>query len=440
MKILENITTGYKRIATGIAIVLFLTVMYMALIPGGSVAASGVYGALSGTPIAGALVKIVEWPQYNATTDSNGNYTMPDVPEGTYLISASAPGYTTNVSSVTVMGGTTVYKNFTLTSGYNWYFAEGSITDSTDAYVQLSNPGATPVNVDVKFMLTDGTVVTNTSVIPENTTRIVDAKQVLPTPSYFSIQVLSDKKIAAERTMVFSEMNWGGKIIDDVHETIGTTELNTTWYFAEGSITADTFAYVQILNPNAVNANVTVEYMKTDGTVITTSKNLRATSRDYFDPRDVLPLPSYFSVRVTSDIPIMSERTMVFANISWGGKIINGFHDTIGSTKLSNTWSIGGGYIAEGVESYIQILNPNNQNASLSVKFMRTDGIVVMYSKEVLKNSRDYIYAGDHVSGWYSAQITSDQPIMIEKTEVFAGVTWHGRYIDGFGDTVEAIV
>jgi hypothetical protein len=37
MKILENISSGYKRIATGIAIIGFLSMLYLALIPGASV-------------------------------------------------------------------------------------------------------------------------------------------------------------------------------------------------------------------------------------------------------------------------------------------------------------------------------------------------------------------------------------------------------------------
>jgi hypothetical protein len=138
----------------------------------------------------------------------------------------------------------------------------------------------------------------------------------------------------------------------------------------------------------------------------------------------------------------MTERTMVFANINWGGKIINGFHDTIGSTTLNNTWSLGGGYVGTDVWSYVQILNPNSQAVQLNVKFMLTDGTVIPYSKTVNASSRDYIDVRSVIPyGWYSVQVTSvDQPIFIEKTEVWAAVTWHGRYIDGFGDTVGSII
>ncbi|MBU3966418.1 MAG: carboxypeptidase-like regulatory domain-containing protein [Euryarchaeota archaeon] len=445
MNIFENISNGYKRIATGIAIVSFLAILYFSMLPGASLAAPGGVYAASGEGIGGAIVKLVAWPQYTATTSDGsggvpiGEYTIPEVPEGTYFITASKEGYTTNLSTVTVTGLTTVTRNFTLTPGYNWYFAEGSISDATDAYVQLSNPGNTPVNVDVRFMLTDGTVVTNSSVLPANTTGVVDAKTVLPTPSYFAINVLSDNKIGAERTMVFSAMNWGGKIVDDVHDTVGVAELNTTWYFAEGSITPDTYAYIQILNPNAYQANVTVQYMKTDGSVVTTSKVVTATSRDYFDPRSVLSVPSYFSVKVTSDIPIMSERTMVFVNMNWGGKIINGLHDTIGSPELSRTWYFAEGSITSDTFAYIQILNPNPDPATVTVEYMKTDGTVVTTSKVVGRTSRDYFDPRTNLTPlpqYFSVKVTSDIPIMSERTMVFANMNWGGKIINGFHDTI----
>lgn len=435
-----NKLKGFSRLFKSIALLLaIVSISYIILSPV-QTAHAGIVTTEAGLPIGGVLVRLVAYPQYSNYTDANGVYIIPQVPEGTYFITASKEGYTTNLSSVTVTGGATVTKDFTLTPGYNWYFAEGSIGVDTDAYVLLSNPGNTSVNVDVRFMLTTGTVVTNSSVLPANTTRVVDAKQQgLPANALFAINVLSDKKIAAERTMVFSAMNWGGYIVDDVHDTVGATELNTTWYFAEGSITPETYAYVQILNPNHIQANVTVQYMLTNGDVVTTSKVVSATSRDYFDPRSVLPIPSYFSVKVTSDIPIMTERTMVFVNLIWGGSPINGLHDTIGSPELSKTWYFAEGSIDSNTYAYIQILNPNPDPATVTVQYMKTDGNVVTTSKVVGKTSRDFFDPRTSLTPlpqYFSVKVTSDIPIMSERTMVFANLNWVGKIINGFHDTI----
>ncbi|CAG0957946.1 hypothetical protein METP3_00647 [Methanosarcinales archaeon] len=105
MKIIENMTNGYRKIASGIAIVAFLTLMYFALIPGGTMAA--VY-TTSGATIQNAFVRIVEYPEYNASTDINGNYQINSVPYdaiaggSTYTMRVKAAGYGPNSTKVTL--------------------------------------------------------------------------------------------------------------------------------------------------------------------------------------------------------------------------------------------------------------------------------------------------------------------------------------------------
>ena len=96
MKILGRISSGYKKIATGIAIVTFLALMYVALIPGGSLAA--VYDQM-GVGIGGALVKLADYPQYNNTTSDGtdgrvlGEYAITEVPYGSYFMMTTGGGY-----------------------------------------------------------------------------------------------------------------------------------------------------------------------------------------------------------------------------------------------------------------------------------------------------------------------------------------------------------
>jgi hypothetical protein len=63
-----------------------------------------------GVGIGGAFVKIVEWPQYNATTAPDGTYSINGVPYdspggSTYTLRASADGYGSNSSIVTLTPG-----------------------------------------------------------------------------------------------------------------------------------------------------------------------------------------------------------------------------------------------------------------------------------------------------------------------------------------------
>ncbi len=67
----------------------------------------------SGSPVAFANVVIVG-TSLGASANVNGNYTITDAPAGTHQLRASAVGYTTTMTRVTVSDGQTTTQNFTL--------------------------------------------------------------------------------------------------------------------------------------------------------------------------------------------------------------------------------------------------------------------------------------------------------------------------------------
>jgi len=70
------------------------TTQNFTLIPAPSHSVSGtVTNSITGTPIQGASVRILNTPIPPATTDANGMYLFPSVPEGTYDIQATAAGF-----------------------------------------------------------------------------------------------------------------------------------------------------------------------------------------------------------------------------------------------------------------------------------------------------------------------------------------------------------
>jgi len=141
----------YKRIARMFVVVSVLATACLIVLTGNAAADFVVNAA--GDPIEGALVKLTAYPQYNGTTDALGEYTIFNVPIGTYDISASKFGYITNESTVEVTAGGTVTKDFTLilgTSASNFVYA---VTPSS----RISQPGssvtfwATVLNPDVSL-------------------------------------------------------------------------------------------------------------------------------------------------------------------------------------------------------------------------------------------------------------------------------------------------
>lgn len=66
-----------------------------------------------GTGLGGVTVEVVGGNTF-ATTDSNGNYSITNLPQGAYTITASLSGYETVKQSVFVYAGKTTELNFAL--------------------------------------------------------------------------------------------------------------------------------------------------------------------------------------------------------------------------------------------------------------------------------------------------------------------------------------
>ncbi|PIN71856.1 hypothetical protein COV22_04690 [Candidatus Woesearchaeota archaeon CG10_big_fil_rev_8_21_14_0_10_47_5] len=77
-----------------------------------------------------------------------------------------------------------------------------------------------------------------------------------------------------------------------------------------------------ILNPNAQAAHITVYFMKENGEVVPKEYTVSANSRFTVRPNNELPATD-FSSKITSDLPIVAERSMYWNNLDGG-------HVTIG--------------------------------------------------------------------------------------------------------------
>ena len=109
----------------------------LALVALGSMSGQ-VTSADSGAPISGAIVSATgETTSGNATTDALGFYTIPDLPSGTYTVSASSDGYrTTPPAIVSVIDGSGITCNFALAPGSVWY-----AYDELDRLIAAIDPG-----------------------------------------------------------------------------------------------------------------------------------------------------------------------------------------------------------------------------------------------------------------------------------------------------------
>ncbi len=196
-----------------------------------------------------------------------------------------------------------------------------------------------------------------------------------------------------------------------------STLSHRTWYLAEGCTCAPFDTWVLIMNPNETASNVTVTFMKEDGSNVVRSYKVAAESRFNLFANQVVP-NSAFSTRVDSDLPVFVERSMYFG------------HDgtnTSGTTDPADNWYLAEGYSGPGTDTWVLVMNPNPQQARAKVTFMKEDGGQVDRDYTLAPTSRLSIYANGIVPGVsFSTRVVTDRPVVVERAEYFGEGGGHG--------------
>ena len=204
-----------------------------------------------------------------------------------------------------------------------FYFAEGTTRPGFDPYFCIQNPGSAAATVTLRYMKGDGTSVSDQVVVAPYSRSTVVPRNKLGggnDPAHdFSTEVTSDQPIIAERPMYFNyqDMWTGGS------DVMGATFPSSTFYFAEGTARAGFVPYFTIQNSGSAPANVTLTYMKGDGTSAQDSTAVAPGARATVSPVNKLgtgdDAAHDFSTMVTSDQPVITERPMYFDYRGWTG-------------------------------------------------------------------------------------------------------------------------
>lgn len=182
------------------------------------------------------------------------------------------------------------------------------------------------------------------------------------------------------------------------------------WYFAEGSTTKGFDTWLLIQNPNPAIANVTVNYHKTDGSVIERSYKVAPSARLSIWVDKEVPNADVAMV-VTADRQVYAERAM------YSG------HDgssSIGTSAPSKTWYFAEGFTGAGFDTWLLLFNPNSTPANVRVTYVRDNGQTVDKQYTVLPNARMSIWANKEVpNASLSFILNSDQPVVAERSMYF---------------------
>ena len=149
--------------------------------------------------------------------------------------------------------------------------------------------------------------------------------------------VTSTLPIIAERAMYF-----GTRLFEGGHESAGVPAAATSWFHAEGATGNFFDTYILVGNPNPTLANLTVTFLKGDGTSLVRNKQVPANGRLtlFVDGEDPTLADAAVSTTVVSDMPVVSERAMY-----WAGTAATWFeaHNSFGVTTTSTRVGAGRG-------------------------------------------------------------------------------------------------
>jgi photosystem II stability/assembly factor-like uncharacterized protein len=181
-----------------------------------------------------------------------------------------------------------------------------------DSFLLLENPNPTPTTATITLFMANGNQVTFTQGLAANSRQSVFLNQVLPNAS-FGVRVQAGQPIIAERSMFFGTEPRGAM------NTIGSPDLATQWFLAEGSTQFPFTEFLFILNPNTTTMTARIDFQLPGGQVVTRNFTIGPTRALTLNVNDIVP-NSPVSATVTTSLPSVVERQMFFTKLgSLGG-------------------------------------------------------------------------------------------------------------------------
>jgi len=272
----------------------------------------------------------------------------------------------------------------------NQYFPEGS-TAGFDTWILLFNPMEEEAQAKVTLMDETGPVVEEDVTIGPLSRKTVHLNKLLPDANQVATTVESDTFLVAERSMYWDPAASAMQPYEMIggHSTSGSPWAANGWFIAEGSTGGGFETYILVQNPSDTEAPVTLTFMDATGVVNQATTTMPAQSRSTFKVADYVPDNFQVSTSVTSDVPVVAERSMYWDNreTTEPSSMKDG-HSTVGETGAAKTWMVAEGSTGGGFDTFVLITNTENTEADVAVVFMTEAGPQVPFNITIPATSR----------------------------------------------------
>lgn len=330
------------------------------------------------------------WKQY--AVPAKGRLTVdtaaiPELSKTTFATTMDALSEFAVERKLTATGVGTSLQNGTGVPMNNWYVAEGTTGAYSDLYYLIQNPYGTEPTVSITYLLPNGRKINKSYQIPRFSryTLAVDGVSGLSDTQPAAI-IRSDYPIVVERSMYMSSASAG---YGAVMQSAAVSALSNTWHFAEGGTGPFFDLYLNLLNPQAADAQVRVRYLLTNGQEVVKDYTVPAEGRSkvFVDKEDPQLANVALSMTIDSSLPIAAERTMTW---SGGTDSPKQMHNSAGVTAVAAKWAVAEAEVGgeTKAETFVSILNLSDQTSFPSIKLVFDDGTSDLISVEAKAHAR----------------------------------------------------
>ena len=297
-----------------------------------------------------------------------------------------------------------------------WYLAEGTNAWGFSTYITIENPQNEQLTAHLIYMDPNpssgaGVVGTRDVTLPPlSQTTVSSYDDIGPVDFSTKVECQQGKSIAVDRTMFWTGQGYSPDQ-SGYHSSIGATTPSETWYLPEGSSAWGFETWTLILNPNNSEANLTLTYMtETEGPKVV-SKTIPANSRATYNmAADIGEADA--SVQVTSDVPVVAERSMYRDNRREGSC-------SIGTTSPSSDYFLAEGATGwdVGFVTYVLVQNPQDSTNDVTLTYQTQSGQVAGLAFTMQPNSRRTVRVNDQLppNTNVSTQVHGSKPLIAER-------------------------
>jgi murein DD-endopeptidase MepM/ murein hydrolase activator NlpD len=298
-----------------------------------------------------------------------------------------------------------------------YYFAEGYTGMGTTEYLSLTNPSAAVAHISITYVFANATERTRTYTVPAQAHTVLNINNEVGANQSVAMIVQGDQPFVAERTMYTQK----GTLVAAT-DSIGSTQLSRTWYFAEGNTTWGWNTLLSVLNPSPQPVTLNIRFLWS----LRSINGLIPRQRSYTIPahaRSTIVLNyaapgMQFGLAVSASSPIVVERDeyLTLGTLRGGSSVL-------GAISPQARWYFGAGSTVPGMTEQLILANPSSGWVTAHISYLTSDGKVIPQVVGIPGMSRISINVNAVMKqATHSTIIVANGPIVAERQDFFVNV------------------